>query len=196
MNTDSPLRWKHALAAFVTTVVLAACADVSPLSPDRSLDIGAGPGVNGASMAGPELGACDRLQAPAGTTFAFRAYARGVQTYRWNGNAWAPAGPRADLFADAGENARVGTHYVGPYWESLNGSKVKGAVIDKCTVDADAIDWLSLSATPEGAPGIFARVVFIQRVNTVGGKAPVAGGVLNELREVPYSADYYFYRGR
>ena len=191
MNVNSLIRLKRAFTAIVTSAMLAACADRSPAGPGLEASLNAA-----AMAAGPELGACDNLQPPAGATFAFRAYARGVQTYRWTGTAWMPAGPKADLFADAGENATIGTHYAGPYWESLNGSKVKGAVIEKCTVTANAIDWLSLSATAEGAPGIFSKVVFIQRVNTVGGKAPATGGAVGEVVEVPYSAEYYFYRGR
>ena len=37
----------------------------------------------------------------------------------------------------------------------------------------------------------------IQRVNTVGGVAPsTAGSVVGEIAEVPYTAEYFFYRGR
>src|SRR5687767_5795833 len=186
--TNTPmLRFKHSLSAAVAALVLAACADTTLVAADKGPDDSTPPSLNTAALAGPELGSCDNLQPPTGATLGLRVYARGVQTYRWNGQAWAPAGPKAELFADAGEHATIGTHYAGPYWESLNGSKVKGAVLDKCTVDANAIDWLALSATPEGARGVFSRVVFIQRVNTVGGKAPTSSGSLGEVTEVPYS---------
>ena len=43
--------------------------------------------------------------------------------------------------------------------------------------------------------GEFARVSYIQRVNTVGGLAPVeAGSVVGEEVRVPYTAEYSFYR--
>jgi hypothetical protein len=121
-------------------------------------------------------------------------YAKGVQIYRWDGQAWAPVGPSAKLYADAGGNGLVGTHFAGPRWQSLSGSTVRGEVLDRCVYDANAIPWLSLKGIPETGPGVFAHTTFIQRVNTVGGKAPSAPGSLNEVVEVPYTAEYYFYR--
>src|SRR5262249_49113230 len=35
---------------------------------------------------------------------------------------------------------------------------------------------------------------YIQRVNTVGGKAPTAPGDVGEVVRVPYTAEYFFYR--
>jgi hypothetical protein len=38
-------------------------------------------------------------------------------------------------------------------------------------------------------------VTFIQRVNTVGGKAPTVNGVVaGEVARVPYTAEYLFYK--
>jgi hypothetical protein len=62
-----------------------------------------------------------------------------------------------------------------------------------CTPDAASIPWLSLSAAPDG-PGIFADVAFIQRLHTVGGNPPSTPGFLGEERQVPYTADYLFYK--
>ncbi len=46
----------------------------------------------------------------------------------------------------------------------------------------------------EGA-GIFSKVTYIQRVNTVGGLAPVEPGLMDgETKEIPYTAEYYFYK--
>jgi len=37
-------------------------------------------------------------------------------------------------------------------------------------------------------------VTFVQRVNTVGGKAPgTAGTTVGQVDNVPYTAEYYFY---
>jgi len=53
---------------------------------------------------------------------------------------------------------------------------------------------LSLSAKSSG-PGVLNGVTFVQRVNTVGGKAPAAGGtVIGQEVRVAYSAEYFFYR--
>ena len=144
----------------------------------------------------PELtGDCAKLNVDAGHKVAFHAYAEGVQIYRWDGTSWVFVGPEALLFADDGANGVVGIHYGGPTWESNSGGKVVGTVIERCTPDPDAIPWLKLSAKPDDGPGIFHRVTFIQRVNTVGGKAPAdAGDFVGEEARVPYAADYYFYR--
>jgi hypothetical protein len=54
-----------------------------------------------------------------------------------------------------------------------------------------------LEATLSEGPGIFSRVNFIQRLNTVGGKAPSnPGSSVGEVARVPYTADYYFYRAK
>jgi len=143
----------------------------------------------------PDLGECRDLQVPAGNKVAFHVYAEGVQIYRWNGTSWVFEGPEAVLYADAGGHGAVGSHYAGPTWESVSGSKVVGTVLERCTPDPDAIDWLLLQARPDEGPGIFHRVTFIQRVNTVGGKAPTdPGDHVGEVARVPYTADYFFYR--
>ena len=147
----------------------------------------------------PELtGDCEKLQVDAGHHVVFHVYAAGVQIYRWNGQSWSFAGPEAVLFADDAGQAVVGIHYAtsnGPAWESTSGSKVIGAVVARCTPDPDAIDWLKLGAVTSGGPGVFNGVTFIQRVNTVGGKAPAApGSFVGEEARVPYTTEYYFYR--
>ena len=69
------------------------------------------------------------------------------------------------------------------------------AVIDRCTPNPNAIPWLKLGAVSASGPGIFDRVAFIQRVNTVGGMAPATGGtVIGEEARIPYTAEYDFYR--
>jgi len=137
------------------------------------------------------------LQPEAGNKVAFHAYAEGVQIYRWNGTSWTFVAPEATLYADAGGHGVVATHYAGPTWESVSGSKVVGTVRKRATPNPDSIDWLLLKATATEGPGIFDRVTFIQRVNTVGGKAPTAPGeyIGQEVR-VPYTAEYFFYRAQ
>jgi hypothetical protein len=143
----------------------------------------------------PDLGGCQNLQVPAGNEVAFHVHAEGVQIYRWNGTSWAFVAPVAVLFADTGYDSAVGLHYAGPTWESGSGSKVVGMVIERCTPDPNAIPWLLLGAVSSEGPGVFDRVTFIQRVNTVGGNAPtVPGGSEGEVARAPYTADYFFYR--
>src|SRR5918998_1316981 len=73
----------------------------------------------------PDLPAdCSTIQVDAGNKVSFRAYAIGVQIYRWNGAAWVFVAPEANLYADANYRGKVGTHYGGPTWESNSGSNV------------------------------------------------------------------------
>jgi hypothetical protein len=152
--------------------------------------------ANGAAdVAVADLGACGNLEVPAGNEITFHVYATGVQIYRWNGASWVFLAPEATLYADAGFHGQVGTHYAGPTWESNSGSRVVGRVLERCTPDPTAIQWLKLEAVYTQGPGVFDGVTFVQRVNTVGGLAPSsAGAVVGEIARVPYTTEYYFYR--
>jgi hypothetical protein len=146
---------------------------------------------------GPELPAgCESIGAPEGNKLAFHVYAKGVQIYKYNGLKWELFGPLASLYAEPNYFGEVGTHYVGPNWESKSGSKVKAERVlgTGCTPDPSAVAWLLLKKVETSGNGIFTKVTYIQRTNTTGGLAPTEPGVLNELREAPYTAEYYFYR--
>lgn len=145
----------------------------------------------------PDLGDCQELQVESGNKVALHVLGVGVQIYRWNGTSWNFVAPEAVLFANAGADGEVGIHFGGPTWQSNSGGKVVGTVLKFCTPDPDAIPWLLLKSVPEltEGPGIFGRVTYIQRLNTVGGKAPTApGDFLGQVARIPYTADYYFYR--
>jgi hypothetical protein len=140
---------------------------------------------------------CDSLQVLLGNKVAFHVYALGVQIYRWNGASWGFVAPAAILFADADYHGEVGIHYTGPTWESNSGSKVVARRLEGCTPDPTAIPWLLLQTVSTEGPGIFHRVTYIQRVDTTGGLAPTApGSFIGAEVEVPYSAEYYFYRAK
>jgi hypothetical protein len=139
---------------------------------------------------------CDDVQVPVGNKLAFHTYAVGVQKYRWNGTSWTFVEPVATLYADANYHGKVGSHYAGPTWESNSGSKVVASRVAGCTPDPTAIAWLRLETVSADGPGIFGSITQILRVNTVGGLAPVApGSAIGQVVEVPYTAEYYFYRG-
>ena len=137
---------------------------------------------------------CDSLEVPAGNSVIFHVYAVGVQIYQWNGTTWVFVAPSATLYADPGHHGKVGIHYAGPTWQSKSGSKVVGKRVAACTPDSSAIPWLLLEAVSTQGPGVFHAVTYVQRVNTVGGKAPAdQGTTLNQEARVPYTAEYYFY---
>src|SRR5215510_5528788 len=140
---------------------------------------------------------CDRVQVDESNQLAYRAYAVGIQRYRWNGTSWVFVEPVATLFADQGFHGKIGTHYVGPTWESNSGGKVVATRVDGCTPDTTAIPWLKLQTISAEGPGVFGSVTYIQRVNTRGGIAPsVPGASVGALADVPYTAEYYFYRAQ
>lgn len=142
------------------------------------------------------------IQVSANETLSFTASARGVQIYECRAKKeaatqyeWVFKAPEADLFD--GRGRKVGRHYGGPTWESADGSKVIGEVKSRePSTDANAVPWLLLAAKKHEGNGVFSRVTSIQRLETVGGKAPAGGcdqaGAGKEVR-VPYSAVYYFY---
>ena len=142
---------------------------------------------------------CGSIRAPEGNKLTFHAYAKGVQIYKWNliTQKWDLFAPQAGLFAEESYFGEVGSHYGGPTWESKSGSKVEGRRVlgTGCTPDPTAIAWILLSKFRTEGAGIFSKVTFIQRVNTVGGLAPAEAGLVDgETREIPYTAEYYFYK--
>ena len=146
---------------------------------------------------GPELPAgCGSINVPEGNKLSFHVYAQGAQVYKFNGATWDFVAPVATLYAEPSFHGEVGTHFIGPHWESKSGSKVKAARVQDtgCVPDPSAIAWLLLKKTETSGNGIFTKVTYIQRTNTTGGLAPSEPGSVNELREVPYTAEYYFYR--
>jgi hypothetical protein len=144
-------------------------------------------------FASVQLGSCTNLVADGEPTF--HAYADGAQIYSWNGASWVFVAPRATLYADPRRRAIIGRHYAGPTWESASGSTVVGTVAKRCTPNASSIPWLLLDAASSSGPGVFNGVTQIQRLNTVGGLAPsTPGNAQGDIAEVPYSAEYFFYR--
>jgi hypothetical protein len=130
-------------------------------------------------------------------------HAMGVQIYSCNatsaGYAWSFVAPRADLFDDNGK--LIVTHFAGPTWQAKDGSSAVGRKVAGVTVDSTAIPWLLLSAasTAAGPDGDrLAATTFIQRINTTGGLAPAAADcnadAAGTRAEVPYTADYYFWK--
>jgi hypothetical protein len=133
-------------------------------------------------------------------------HAVGVQIYTCTtvagGFAWSSATPRADLYDDRG-NVIV-KHFGGPSWQAKDGSTVVGRrARPPVTVDPTAIPWLlleraSATAGPDGDR--LASTTFIQRIATTGGLTPAPdqcnAATAGSAREVPYTADYVFWRAQ
>src|SRR6267143_1559557 len=170
------------LAALLLMLLVAACA--SPQSPT------------------PTVKVPDTLKPGADESLAMIVPAKGVQIYECRarrdsggGYEWAFVAPEADLF-DARGN-RIGRHYAGPHWESIDGSKILGTLKERAEAPVpDAIPWLLLAAKSVGSQGSFSKVTSVQRVNTVGGVAPKAGcsqTAVGTPARINYTADYYFF---
>jgi hypothetical protein len=134
-------------------------------------------------------------------------HAKGVQIYTCNGNGdWGKSVPRADLVDDAG--TLVVKHSKGPTWTAVaDGSAVSLVTGTKPTsVDSPApardIPWLLVPVGPaptsSTTPGLLTGTTSIQRLNTQGGTAPPAAEckaqTAGKVKEVPYKADYFFWR--
>ena len=153
----------------------------------------------------PAAGAPDtpaELRPPGDQELVLEAHARGVQIYACSSGQdhsghfkWAFKGPEAELFDR--NDRKIGKHYGGPTWESTDGSTVVGEVKARDDgPDPMAIPWLLLTAKSNSGAGVLSNVKSIQRVRTVGGKAPTSPcGSENEQQvfRVPYKAVYYFY---
>jgi hypothetical protein len=140
---------------------------------------------------------------PPGHKLLLEVQARGVQIYRAvKGKSgkleWELEAPLADLLDARG--ARAGCHYEGPAWEASDGSKV---VRDKAQDVKSApapnpkqdIPWLLVKVKAEkGKAGTFTPAVYIQRLQTAGGKAPAEPPRrMGTKVGVAYRAVYHFY---
>src|SRR5512134_361102 len=155
-----------------------------------------------ATWAGAVPSVPENLRTPATEVVSLVAEATGVQVYECNASKeeptrfeWIFKAPEADLFDKAGN--KIGKHYSGPTWESTDGSKVVGEVKARDNgPDPSAIPWLLLSTKSTSGTGVFSQVTSIQRLNTVGGRAPSEAcnqAQVGKVTRVGYKASYYFY---
>jgi hypothetical protein len=138
---------------------------------------------------------------------AFVGHAEGVQIYECAASAdasatlsWRLRAPRAALsdargvFAMHFGGVDVGSP-AGPYWQSTrDGSSVHGGNAVP-SPNPGNVPLLRLDALDTAGKGMFSDVTFVQRLATVGGVGPTGACASPDSRmEVPYSADYYFYK--
>ena len=138
---------------------------------------------------------------PAGEREVYRFAAHGMQTYQCkthavSGAVWTYVASELQLFDDRGEV--VGRHtFPPPVWVAVDGSKFAGQVKTRAnSPQAGAGQWLLLSARSTGAEGRFSRITSLQRVNTVGGVAPLSRcdvGNIGAAERVPLAAEFVFF---
>lgn len=145
------------------------------------------------------------IAVPGNPARALEALATGVQVYQCRaatGNPaqfqWVLRGPDATLYSTDG--TLLGHHRMGPAWIANDGSRVVGAVSAQAPSPADqGVPWLLLAAKSHEGQGVFAHTAYIQRVKTMGGKAPGDGcDAAHAGREarVPYTATYDFFNAK
>lgn len=142
------------------------------------------------------------IAVPPGHKLLFKVEGKGVQIYKAVAGKsgtpeWVLEAPLADLFECKG--GKAGCHYDNPpSWEAADGSKVVKSGDAKSAPapnPKEDIPWLLVKVKAEdGKAGTFSPAVYIQRLQTEGGKAPA------ELPKrvgtkvgVAYKAVYYFY---
>jgi hypothetical protein len=183
--------------------------NISPSRPTRRQSLWAAAVIAGIAMAAPAYAgpsapdAPGRIAPPAGHKVFLVAHAEGVQVYSCSTatgagtGVWTLVAPRARLYAQNGKV--LGSHSIGPTWVATDGSYVVGRRVDGVNVDPTAVDWLLLEKDTSAAGADGSRLTdttYVQRVNTVGGRAPAASqcDVDGETAEITYSADYYFWK--
>jgi hypothetical protein len=138
----------------------------------------------------------DAIAAP-GEALVMTIHAEGAQVYECKADSagktvWQFREPVATLLSD---DQTVGRHYAGPIWELVDGSKVIAKVAGRApSATAKDIPLLKLDATSQGAAGKLAGITTIQRLNTKGGVAEGPCDAAGTFMNVPYSADYAFFK--
>jgi hypothetical protein len=160
---------------------------------------------------------------PPGNTAFLVGHAVGTQNYvclpSGSGVAFVLFTPEATLFRD--NDKQIITHFFSPNlspippevartiratWQDSRDTSTVWAKLHQpngaVTVDPDSIAWLLLDVVgaQDGPTGghTLTETTFVQRLNTVGGLAPLTGcsspADVGTEAFVPYTADYFFYR--
>jgi hypothetical protein len=115
---------------------------------------------------------------------------------------WQPREPIAALILDGDT---VGRQYGGLHWGHVDDTRFRWDHIDGSAVQArtvasapgaspEDLPWLRLDVTSQTGDGALYGVTAVQRINTQGGMARGSCETAGNYRDVPYSADYVFWR--
>lgn len=176
------------------------CASAQPkvAGPSREATLPTDHAATVGWMTAPEVPA--PLRVPGQPVLVAHYRAVGAQVYACShaldgSPAFSLEAPDAKLL-DANQSAS-GTHSAGPSWRSADGSVVRGKKLAQADApQSNAIPWLLIEANANEGAGIFSGVRYVQRVNTIGGKAPATGcdsANLGAKARADYTADYYFF---
>ncbi len=208
-------RWVWLAAAMIVNGGLAACATEGGSRQDGAPAAKPGAASGNASVqpwqVAPAGGISrpmmpDRsLDPPANQVPVLIAYGQGVQRYvckekeQAKGSfEWTLKEPQAKLSDATGHE--IGSHSAGPSWQLADGSKAvkKKLVASVPALPSDAVPWLLLEIESSGK-GALTGTQYVQRVDTVGGAAPLSGCDARHAgatQDVDYRATYVFYAPR
>jgi Protein of unknown function (DUF3455) len=196
---------------FAATAFTAGCSSMptitisAPVPPVPPAAVaGATVAATAVSTARKSAANASKIAPPADSKLVMKVPAVGVQIYRCTYTegklGWAFVAPEADLFDERGK--LIGKHGAGPFWEMFDGSKINGTVVQReDSSRSGAIVHLLLSTQSTGGAGAssgsIAKVKHLQRLNTLGGVAPLIGCAASsdadKQARIYYSADYYLY---
>ncbi|QSR86242.1 DUF3455 domain-containing protein [Candidatus Methylacidiphilum infernorum] len=136
---------------------------------------------------------------PTHSKLVWVAQAKGVQIYvskpkkgGKNVFEWTLLSPEATLLNQSGK--KIGSHYSGPTWQSVDGSKIIAFLPPEQKVEQKgAIAWLLLKIKTHEGKGILSQVHYVIRTDTLGGLPPrTPPRKENQTIKVPYKAVYLF----
>jgi Protein of unknown function (DUF3455) len=145
------------------------------------------------------------LEPPRSVAPVLTLYGQGVQRYVCKEKdkspgtfEWSLKEPQAKLFDR--QDREVGSHFAGPAWQLADGSKaVKKKVLATFpALQSDGVPWLLVEIESSGQ-GQLAGTKYVQRIDTVGGAAPLTGcdsAHAGATQDVEYRATYVFYGQR
>ena len=140
----------------------------------------------------------DKLVPPVGNALHSVFKAKGVQVYRCAAGAWTLVEPAASLTGVVLSPVKKVTalHFRGPSWQSdQDGSLVEGTgPVAVPSEHPDSIPQLLVTAKLSRGPGVFDKVTYIQRLDTVGGVAPSGTCADDTHTAVAYRAVYRFFK--
>jgi uncharacterized protein DUF3455 len=146
-----------------------------------------------------------RTYAPQSKPF-LELHAIGVQKYACQTDGtWLFVAPEATLYKQENARTPVGSHFLNfvtgrPIWWFKDGSSVEAARVASAPGAAGSIPWLLLQTVSTGNGGgdgdRLLPTTWVQRLDTSGGVAPAGTCASGESVEVPYEADYVFWKAK
>ncbi|GGN82044.1 hypothetical protein GCM10010112_59140 [Actinoplanes lobatus] len=191
-------------AAFgaLALVAVAVPAGVSFAGTDRAPAESKPPTTQAENFHGVDPRVPAELTPPAGNVLHSVLKARGVQIYECRGGTWTLLEPAASLTGVTMHPVKKlsALHFRGPSWQSdQDGSLLEGDGPNAKRAPSEhpnSIPQLLIPAKLNRGDGVFGKVTYVQRLDTVGGVAPAGPCTGSGATAVPYRAVYRFFAAK